>query len=166
MNSKGFMMAEVVVVSAIILVFLAGLYTSYNKLYSVYTSRLDYYDTVTLYKLSYYRDSLIENEENDLNKIISDLTNKNSYKHLNNDVGVVSGENVYIIRNERDVFDKNILGVSNQTFKDYLDFLMETKKSNDVSKKPFSANYLMVMERCITTDDCKYAYLEVYDGEE
>ena len=33
MNRKGFMMAEVVVVSAIVMVSIVGLYQSYNKIY-------------------------------------------------------------------------------------------------------------------------------------
>ena len=36
MNNKGFMMAEVVVVSAVIIVTLVTLYVSYNKIFSLY----------------------------------------------------------------------------------------------------------------------------------
>ena len=63
MNRKGFMMAEVVVVSAIVLSFLSVLYTRYNKIYSTYLKRISYYDVVTLYRLAYYRDILIENHK-------------------------------------------------------------------------------------------------------
>ena len=35
LNKKGFMMAEVIVVSAIILTFLAAIFVSYNKIYSL-----------------------------------------------------------------------------------------------------------------------------------
>ena len=157
MNNKGFMMAEVVVVSAIILVFLAGLYTSYNKLYSVYTSRLDYYDSVTLYRLGYYRDYLIEVGlgGKDLNGLIGELNTKDSYKKVFN----YDSEKVYLIRNEKKDFNNDIVKEENLTFKDYVTFL------NDAEIE-FKANYLMIMERCISSDDCKYAYLEVYDGNE
>ena len=63
MNNKGFMMAEVVVVSAIVMLTIVGLYQSYNKIYSAYNTRIDYYDSTTLYRLGYYRDILIENDK-------------------------------------------------------------------------------------------------------
>ena len=71
MNRKGFMMAEVVVVSAIVMVTIIGLYQSYNKLYSTYATRLKYHDAETLYRLGNYRDTLIENGS--LNTILSDM---------------------------------------------------------------------------------------------
>ena len=42
LNKKGFMMAEVVVVSSVILIILTTLYISYNKIISLYETRLDY----------------------------------------------------------------------------------------------------------------------------
>ena len=74
MNRKGFMMAEVVVVSAIVMVSIVGLYQSYNKIYSAYTTRIKYYDSTTLYRLGYYRDILITN--NILEPQIKKLKNK------------------------------------------------------------------------------------------
>ena len=44
MNNKGFMMAEVIVVASIILIAMVGLYASYNKIFSLYNQRMDYYD--------------------------------------------------------------------------------------------------------------------------
>ena len=57
MNNKGFMMAELVVVSAIVLVALSGLYVSYNKIFSIYNKRINYYDVATLYELGNIRDN-------------------------------------------------------------------------------------------------------------
>lgn len=140
MNNKGFMMAEVVVVSSIILVVLTAFYTSYNKIISIYNQRLNYYDVATLYKLADYRDnSLSDNPQNGLNngsdgeKIY--YVNKNTIK--NNDL------------NDPDI---------NQTFKDYLSYL---STSLDFDSLP---NKLLVMEKCDSdgTSNCKYAYLEVY----
>ena len=65
MNNKGFMMAEVVVVSAIVMIALAGLYMSYVKIYAIYNERINYYDVNTLYQLSFYRDVLTETKEMD-----------------------------------------------------------------------------------------------------
>ena len=67
MNKKGFMMAEVIVVSAVIVVTLVGLYASYNKIFSLYNQRLNYYDVATLYELAYIRDNNIDNILNTIN---------------------------------------------------------------------------------------------------
>ena len=73
MNNKGFMMAEVIITASIVLVALAGLFSGLNKIYSEYMKRISYYDTVTLCRLGYYRDILIEN-----NKINELLTSTNT----------------------------------------------------------------------------------------
>ena len=67
MNKKGFMMAELIVVSSIVLVVLVGMYASYNKIYSAYTTRISYHDVTMLYRLGYYRDILRSN------KILNDM---------------------------------------------------------------------------------------------
>ena len=79
-------------------------------------------------------------------------------------------DRVLLIKNSKNTINKNILKNKNitihSTFLDYIDYL-------STSVKPQS-NYILVMERCnikngrdkINNDDCKYAYLEVYDGKE
>lgn len=159
MNNKGFMMAEVIVVSAIILVFLTGLYLSYNKLFSIYSTRINYYDSTTLYNLAYYRDMLIKNDKmnNTLNNAKGGVVNifdngRNSITKLSDN------DNVFIIYNQKKAVDKNNFDNLNMTFLDYIDYLSTAIQ--------YKTNYIMLMERCIDVDDCKYAYLEVYDGYE
>lgn len=149
MNNKGFMMAEVVVVSAIVLVFLAGLYASYNELYSAYSRHLDYYDTVTLYQLGYYRDVLIESG-NKLNEYIAGSSESIKLEKLN------KGDTAYLVKANK--LNKDVVIEENLTFIDYVQFLTDSIK--------FKSNYVMILESCKTEDDCKYAYLEVYDGSE
>lgn len=145
MNRKGFMMAELVVVSAIVLTTVATFYTSYNKIYSAYKTKLQYYDVTTLYKLASYRNS-------------EDLTTFSEEYNLiqNND-----GEKVYLIKNGPSLIDKTKLSDINPTFSDYIDFF-----NNTVDYKNFPSDY-MIMERCTKVvngqkkEDCYYAYLEV-----
>lgn len=188
MNRKGFMMAEVVVVSAIVLVTLTVLYTSYNKIYATYLKRINYYDTTTLYRLGFYRDILTNNfnvasdgEKTLLmNKIINDMKDNNT-KVINISGSLLNDEifkedvleysqvdRVYMVYNPDDNlmvdnfndFDLNL------SFQDYITFL---GTSTDIK-----SNYLMIMERCfyddsnnvVNEDKCKYTYLEVYDGYE
>jgi len=178
LNKKGFMMAEVVVVSAIVLIVLTALYVSYNKLYSVYNTRLSYYDTVSLYRLGYYRDILIENDI--INTILVETKNDSSKSKLvynkaegmfslpDNEKSNYEEDTVFLIYTggsniSSTALDKHPDDVS-ITFKEYIDFLS--------TSATIKSDYVMVMERCNNSsrtpnkDDCKYAYLEVYDGYE
>lgn len=137
MNNKGFMMAEVVVVSSIILVTLTALYVSYNKIIAIYNQRVDYYDVTTLYELAYARDINIFTDQPSKTQILNEPDKKVYYLNYN---------------------DLSTLSVSNQTFKDYIEFL-----NNSAT---FETENILVMERCIDSDNCKYAYLEVFDSEE
>ena len=159
MNNKGFMMAEVIVVSAIILVFLTGLYLSYGKLFGLYNTRIKYYDSDTLYSAAYYRDILIK--EDKMNNTLTTVKNSsNKYLNLFSSTldKVNSGDKLFIIYHANDNLNKltNVTGI-NKTFKDYIEYLK--------TSTTFKANYTMILERCYK-DDCNYAYLEVYDGNE
>ena len=155
LNKKGFMMAEVVVVSAVVIIFLASVYVSYNQIYGKYKSRVTYYDSVALYQLAYYRDSLIDN--NKLVDLLNDVKTSNVKK-----VDDISGtdRNIFIIYNNKNNLNgKELDGIDgiHATFKDYIAYLSTSADLTD-------SDYVMVMETCKTEDDCKYAYLKVYDG--
>jgi len=135
-NNKGFMMAEVVVVSSVVLVTLVSFYVSYNKIISLYNQRINYYDIATLYDLAYVRDGISDySDYNSKDAIISDTYDK-----------------VYYVNNQ----DLDKLDVENQTFKDYLEYID--------SSVNFETDNILVMEKCINNDidNCRYAYLEVY----
>lgn len=153
LNRKGFMMAEVVVVSAIVLIFLAGLFTSYNQMYGKYKSRIKYYDSVTLYQLAYYRDALIDNHQ--IETVLNEAKN-NTIKD------VYDNKETFIIYNNGHNLNENEFdGISDihATYKDYLKYLAGSVDFTDT-------NYVMISERCSNADDCKYAYLKIYDGNE
>ena len=135
MNRKGFMMAEVVVVSSIVLVTLVSFYVSYNKIIAAYNQRIDYYDVTTLYDLAFIRDNITDYSDYESTDVVLDGTDKKVY---------------YL-----DYHDLDKLSVSNQTFKDYLEYID--------SSVTFETENILVMERCIDTDNCKYAYLEVFN---
>lgn len=172
MNKKGFMMAELVVVSSVIIITLVGLYSSYNKIYSMYNARMNYYDIVTLYRLGYYRDILEENYklEEAINQSKIDIVNV----YESNINGMLfslpdierseyPADKVFLINNKGNIIDKTQLGafVVKRTFLDYIDYF-----NNSIDYKKF--NYVMVMESCASADsnesNCKYAYLEVYEN--
>ena len=181
LNKKGFMMAEVVVVSAIILIFMGTIYVSYNKMLSAYKTRLSYLDVVTLYRLGYYRDILIENKAMD--NLISKASTDNVVDIYDSTNGMNSIFNLSpteetdnkedrVLLIKKDFLSQNCLDSKeniNPTFKDYVSYM--------TSAVTIDSNYVMVMERCNPKtgtikddkkvyDECQYAYLEIYDGKE
>lgn len=184
-NVKGFMMAELVVVGAVVLTTLVGLYTSFNKIFSAYDVRLSYYDVATLYRLGYYRDILIENN------LINDIID-NFFKNDNRIVNIYDSENfngqfnipeeenmknkedkVFMIYNKKEKVNSIIFGdiEVNKTFKDYVDYLEESVDFSDF-------DYMFIMERCslsksetsndeqiVDNNKCSYAYLEFWNDE-
>ena len=54
MNRKGFMMAELVVVSAVIIGIMTTFFVSYNKIIARYNKIIYYYDVGTVYRLGNY----------------------------------------------------------------------------------------------------------------
>lgn len=137
LNNKGFMMAEVVVVSAVILIAMTTFYVSYNKIISLYDERINYYDVATLYELASIRDS------------------KSSYSSYSSKTAIIKEtyKKVYYLDSD----DLGSLRVSNQTFKDYLKYIEGSVK--------FKTGYVLVMENCLNEDinNCRYAYLDVYN---
>ena len=145
MNNKGFMMAEVIVVSAVILVTLVGLYTSYNKIFTVYNQRINYYDVDTLYKLANIRDNSWYPDE---------VSNK----------PVVYGNNTIYYINKNDVKNRNVdTNGLKQTFKDYLDYLSTSLDFDNLKIGNYKIQNMLIMESCFDKNNCKYAYLEVPD---
>ena len=51
MGRRGFMMAEVIVVSSVVLIVLTTLYVSYNKIFSFYQTRLNYEDSNLIFSI-------------------------------------------------------------------------------------------------------------------
>ena len=171
-NNKGFMMAEVIIVSAIVLATLATLAVSYNRILGNYNSKLSYYDSMVLFRLAYFRDTLIDKD------LINGLIGTHNSVAVIYDTaggGVLSdgdieklnnmSEKVYLINNNQASVAENVLSTYsvNETFSDYISYL---NKSVNLSE----TNFVLVMEQCNIedgkTDDCKYAYLEVKDGYE
>ena len=146
MNNKGFMMAEVVVVASIILVAMVGLYASYNKVFTIYNQRVNYYDVSTLYELGNYRD---ENGDT--------ITGASSLSLLFEDD--IAKEKIYFVLCSEISQLKET--VANQTFKDYIKFLSTSLDIEELESNGIDS--ILVMEKCIDSDNCKYAYLEVFD---
>lgn len=141
LNKKGFMMAEVIVVSSIVLITLTSLYISYNKIYSTYKKRINYYDVSIIYDLDKIR----------RNVVIDAPTNNTK---IENDVISEPNTTVYAIPLTGNKITDTNLSQENTTFNEYLEYLKNSITVNN-------CNYILVMEKCDEAKkECKYGYLE------
>lgn len=162
-NNKGFMMVEVIIVSTIIVTILITLYTSFFKLFILYTNRSRYYNIDGVYAIKEITNYLII--DNRLNNILSSLSSDSDSIFLINDSECNSIlpsddefceqlQNLYQINNLVITKKDNILyndGTSltylgrndlniNETFKDYLKYLYKYYSNND------EYDYLIILE--------------------
>jgi len=162
LNKKGFMLAEVVVVSVVIATVLVTLFTALNRLSSAFETRNRYYDIDAAYLAVEVNNILIRSGE------INALINSDTYSHLTNDEITNYTEFIldelllfnsafyapYPKANDEILNMKNLEGVS-QTFKDYIDYLNGNLDYDD------EYNYVIISEICQTRDDCYYYALKV-----
>ena len=157
LNRKGFMMAEVIVVSAIVLSFLAGIFISYNNIYKIYMTRLSYYDVAALYRLDLYQDYYADTFATKKAEALS-----NNYVELLEVANNRYNEKTFLIHNNKNNMVPTVLDSASihSKYKDYLSYMAS---SVDLTE----TDYVLVIERCNKQDesqnDCKYAYLEVPD---
>lgn len=146
-------MAELIVVSAIIVITLTGLYISYHKIITSYRQVINYYDIGLYYKLGYYNMKLYK-----AGTLTTTLNSIDDDKYSNITTAVVdletgTKESIFIVKNKNGIKAlKNT--VANQTYKDYLEYLLNSKDIGD--------GYYIIGEQCLTSKTkCKYAYAEV-----
>lgn len=154
---KGFMMAEVVVVSVVIAVVLITLFTGLNRVSSAYEKRDRYYDIDALYLAMMANDILIKS--GDINTIIK---TGNSIKITNDDVNLLLNTynnddvNLYFSLYEKGKMDKlKDLSTTKETTKEFIDYLKDKFDFND------DYNYVIISEICKNDDDCYYYALKV-----
>ena len=171
-NRKGFMLAEVIIVSVIICVVLVSLFTGINRVTKAYDLRNRYYDVNALYMAEKANLYLIEDKS--INTLIS--TGKpiklktEEYSNLynvidfyrkkdpndNNKIAEGSALNIYFTPyDQTNVIDLGKLTGTNQTYKDFIDYLSGHLEFNG------EYTYMLISEICNSTDDCYYYGLGV-----
>lgn len=174
-NNKGFMLAEVVVTSTIVLTALVSLYTTFSKLNSNYNTRKNYYNIDGMYAIKGMINYSIET--NKLNEILSDeTTNFNKFYFIENAncnspylndnycsalVDLYGIQNMVIVsykgNDKKSAVD--LINPSNETFKDYIDFVKKYYNFNDNSKY----NYLILVEyNTSDSKDLKYSSMGMW----
>ncbi len=173
LNCKGFMMAEVIIVSTVILGTLVGLYTIFNKMYIVYTERSYYYnvDAVyageSIYKYLVSSDKFVEALKK-IEKQDSEPVASRNYKIIEeteegtkcNDIekNICDGLiDTYNIKNAI-IFPYNVNAVNKDNsnvsgfdvrFKDYLDYLntsLNFAEKDEIDEEKQKFNYIIIVE--------------------
>ena len=156
-NRKGFMLAEVIIVSVIICVVLVSLFTGINRVTKAYDLRNRYYDVNALYMAEKANLYLIEDKSiNTLNSPVKvDNSNLNKVISFYNSGNTGSAVNIYFTPYDKD----NVAALkekgTNQTYKDFIDYL-----SGHLEFKG-EYTYMLISEICNSTDDCYYYGLGV-----
>lgn len=148
------MLAEVVVVSAVISTVLVTMYIAINRVSSAYETRNSYYDIDALFFAEEINDLIKDKElQKDSNSKLSlgDL----STAYQNQDYLNYKEANGYYITPS--TLNNTIEG--KQTLKDFMSYL-KTKLSNDNNY-----TYIIVSELCTHDDDCRYYALKVKVGD-
>ncbi|MBQ6495451.1 MAG: hypothetical protein IJI49_05565 [Bacilli bacterium] len=172
-NNKGFMLAEVVVTSTILLVIMVSLFFTFNKIYSRYNAVTAYKNIDGMYALDNFMEYIFnEREDDNINNIISKVTedylfiieNSECNNIINNDycTSIKEGYNIVnliIVRQREESVEKLLNDINtdtekyNNTFRDYLNYIKKYyalwKNKDDVDKKVNDYNknsYLLIVE--------------------
>lgn len=159
LGRNGFMLVEVVVVSAVIATVLVTMFIAINRVSSAYSTRDSYNSVDALYLTMAENDILREN--NELSDLICNNSNTreitdSSLKEAYNSIGSI---NLYYSPYDRD----KVLSLKNYnnkvTFDGFIDYI-----SNKLDYSNTNYNYLIIAELCKTEDDCYYYALKLkYD---
>lgn len=163
-NNKGFMLAEVVIVSAVLITTLVSLYAGFAKVYKAYEERSSFFDTDSIYALKSIEDTLID--EGLFNNIINEINTSNYVSYLAENLtddsyinsylkellGNYNIEYFYIAKYDNASLTTIIESDANNiVFNDFLTYLQKNLNFDD------NYNYIFVSK----TKDGRFAYLRV-----
>ena len=168
-NRKGFMLAEVIIVSVIICVVLVSLFTGINRVTKAYDLRNRYYDVNALYMAEKANLYLIEDKS--INTLISTKEpiklKTEEYSNLYNVINFYKSNegsvvNIYFTPYDKDKLIKlKNIEETNQTSKDFIDYLSGHLEFPKELEEPSKYTYMLISEICNSTDDCYYYGLGV-----
>ena len=165
-NRKGFMLAEVVVVSIIVCVCLVSLATGISRVSKAYDTRNRYYDVNALYMAEKANLYLIEDDGDiNINKLISNGASKKiDNESLNNIISFYksadsgSTTNIYFSKYGKNNIESLKGAGDKQTYKDFIDYL---GGHLDFEGEDNDYEYILVSEICNSENDCYYYGLKV-----
>lgn len=137
-DNRGFMLAEVIIVSSIVVTVLVTMYTGLNKLFVKYDELSRYYNVDAIYMAKNVEDYLIDSYQ--MGSVIGNSSSVGYVDlrdggYFNNAENLISNDVVklYFIGNYEKAFDDNLnslKGSDDKYFADYVDYV-----KNDVKNK-------------------------------
>ena len=165
-NNKGFMLVEVIITSTVILTGMILFYSSFNSLFSKYKEREVYHDIDAFYATKEMINALLENNLNTFLNTNSDLEtvnliengtcNESENNYINKNNFCTTLKNLYQVKNMIfTYYDENVLKnkkekLTNETFKDYIDYII---------------NYYNIKDANIGTNSNHYTYMVITEIE-
>ncbi|MCI6002289.1 MAG: hypothetical protein MRZ37_04000 [Tenericutes bacterium] len=162
LNNRGFMMAELMITSVVIMISIVSLYTGFNKIYTNYKVRNSYDDSNLLYGTKLIKDFLID--QNKINLLIKNNKDYINISLCNLNFECVDDESTYYndikrIYNINTIYfltyKMNDVKINDNNFlSDYIDYL---RKDSNIDKSDYRNGYRIIVE----TKDNKYATLGI-----
>lgn len=168
-NNKGFMLAEVVVTSTILLVIMISLFFTFNKIYARYNSVTAYKNIDGMYALDNFMEYIMNERENDnINKVIAKVTSDYLFIIKKNDCqGIIDSnycsniqngyniENLVFVRQREtsvntlinDIDKDENKSIFNNTFREYLNYIQKYYALWKAGDNTYNQNsYLLITE--------------------
>ena len=160
-NRKGFMLAEVVVTSTVVVVAMIGLYTNFSRLHKLYKSKENYYSVDGVYATKEIINSLLNSN---LNTFINQKLENAQYTYIIKEGTCLEAldicsqiKQLYDVKNmifarydkcvlnekECKVDGENTLNVTNETFKEYINYVI---KYYDIENANTKYQYIVLTE--------------------
>lgn len=131
------MLVEVIIVTVVVASIMTSLYVVFNRVYNAYDKKSNYTNIDAIYALKMIEDYMIDTEVAD-DFMFDNLINTNTtFTNINCETGntdfdtycnsVFSEYNInsiYFVKNDEDSLEDLKENVTNQTFKDYIDYLI------------------------------------------
>lgn len=163
-NNKGFMLAEVVIVSAVLITTIVGLYSGFANTYKAYEIRSSYYDAKTVYALKNLEDFLIDEMLlNNINTIptlpkldAEDFSNDYHKAFITEFITTYNMDSIYILEYSENSIN-SFKTDKDEEFKNYIDFYIDKEKEDDDSINEEDYDYLLVA----VTKDGRYSSLRI-----
>ena len=168
MNNKGFMLAEVVIVSTLLLTTMVGLYSGFSNTYKAYEIRNTYYDAKNVYDRKnlenfffffFLLNQLVSNNSFSYTKINNDTFNDNYYRaFLDKFVTTYKIKDIYLAKYDETVIN-NLANSYDEEFEEYLLFYIDTVKESSSNYLFNSSDYSYVL--FAVSQDNTYASLRI-----
>lgn len=150
MNNKGFMLAETIIVSTILITIMVSMYTGYNKLYIQYQKRANYYDIDLIYAGKAILKNITDSSSDDLVDV----------SKINDD----NNESIALIKSTLDIQDMILINTesfnshteSDEGMNEYISYLKKHISEGELE----SNKYILVMSRK-DNNQYKYGYLKI-----